>query len=349
MKKPKLSRQFRVILAFMSFVFACNKADEISAFIGFQQPANFPAPVYNLASNTITEDGFILGRKLFYDARLSRNNTISCGFCHLQTSAFTHHGHDVSHGIDDRLGKRNSPPIMNLAWHTSFMWDGGVFDLDLQPIAPITNEVEMDETVENVMNKLRATSEYPALFKKAYGSEEITTTRLMKALSQFMLMLVSNHSKYDSVQNGWGATFTENEQKGLVLFEQKCSSCHPAPLFTDHSFRNNGIGAGPNNDQGRYEVTVNSDDKYKFKVPSLRNLGYTAPYMHDGRFYTLAGVLEHYNSEVQDMTTLDPLLKQNGALGIPLTTDEKTYLLAFLNTLNDKIFITDKRFSEESQ
>lgn len=332
-------------MAFILFLFACKKATEISAFIGFQQPANFPEPVYNLAGNNITEDGFILGRKLFYDARLSRNNTISCGFCHLQTSAFTHHGHDVSHGIDDRLGKRNSPPIMNLAWNTSFMWDGGVFDLDLQPIAPITNEVEMDETVENVMIKLRATSEYPALFKKAFGSEEITTTRLMKALSQFMVMLVSNHAKFDSVQSGL-STFSPDEQKGYTLFQAKCSSCHPPPLFTDHSFRNNGIGAGPNNDMGRYDVTVNAEDKYKFKVPSLRNLGYTAPYMHDGRFLTLSAALEHYNSDVQtDMPTLDPLLRS----GIPLTAEDKTYLLAFLNTLNDRTFITDKRFSEESQ
>lgn len=344
----KINRQLLVIMAFILLLFACNKAREISAFMGFRQPAGFPTPVYNMANNTITEDGFILGRKLFYDARLSRNNTISCGFCHLQTAAFTHHGHDVSHGIDDRLGKRNSPPIMNLAWNTSFMWDGGVFDLDLQPIAPITNAVEMDETVENVMLKLRATAEYPVLFKKAFGSEEITTTRFMKALSQFMVMLVSNHAKFDSVQSGF-AVFTADEQRGYTLFQAKCNSCHPAPLFTDYSFRNNGIGAGPNNDPGRYDITVNADDRYKFKVPSLRNLAYTAPYMHDGRFYSLSAVLEHYNSEVQDMPTLDPLLKQNGVRGIPLTAAEKAWLLSFLGTLNDKTFITDKRFSEESQ
>lgn len=317
--------QWLIFTGFAIFIFACSKSEMISAFIGFQQPSTFPAPVYNLANNPLTENGFKLGRKLFYESRLSRNNTISCGFCHLQTSAFTHHGHDVSHGIDDRLGSRNSPPIMNLAWNTTFMWDGGVFDMDLQPIAPITNFVEMDETMENVLNKLRNAAPYPAMFKKAFGSEEITTAHMMKALSQFMVMLVSDQSKYDSVTRKQGVSFTADEQKGYEIYQQKCSSCHKEPLFTDHSFRNNGISVGPNNDEGRYAITLNPDDKYKFKVPSLRNLAYTAPYMHDGRFYTLQAVLNHYTSEVQNSATLDPLLKD----GIALTTDEQQKLLAF--------------------
>ncbi|MFX1705460.1 cytochrome c peroxidase [Chitinophaga sp. CC14] len=331
---------------------ACSKSNELKeemdAFTGFQQPAGFPSPVYKLGSNPVTKEGFELGRKLFYEPRLSRNNTISCGSCHIQTAAFTHHGHDVSHGIDDRLGSRNSPPIMNLAWNTAFMWDGGVFDLDLQPVAPITNFVEMDETVGNVLNKLRQTSPYPALFKKVFGTEEITTARMMKALSQFMVMVVSDQSKYDSVSRKQ-ATFTPAEKQGYALFQQKCSSCHQEPLFTDHSFRNNGIGAGPNNDEGRYPITLNPADRYKFKVPSLRNLAYTAPYMHDGRFYTLQGVLNHYASEVQDDPTLDPLLKMNTKPGIPLSAAEQQLLLVFLNTLNDRVFVKDKRFSEESQ
>lgn len=340
--------QWILITGFVFLLFACSKSEQIIAFIGFNKPDHFPTPTYKLENNAITKEGFELGRKLFYESRLSRNNTVSCGFCHLQASAFTHHGHDVSHGIDDRLGSRNSPPIMNLAWNPAFMWDGGVFDLDLQPIAPITNVVEMDETMENVLNKLRNTAPYPAMFKKAFGTEEITTARMMKAMSQFMVMLVSDQSKYDSVIRQQ-ASFSTEEQKGYALFQQKCSNCHREPMFTDYSFRNNGIGVGPNNDEGRYPITLNPADKYKFKVPSLRNLAYTAPYMHDGRLYTLNGVLNHYTSEVQDMETLDPLLKQNGALGIPLSDDEKKSILAFLNTLNDRNFITDKRFSEESQ
>lgn len=346
--------QCPIACCFGILLLACSKKEPLKdpspePFTRFELPAGFPAIMYKLNNNNITADGFALGRKLFYEPRLSRNNTISCGSCHLQASAFTHHGHDVSHGIDDRLGSRNSPPIMNLAWSTTFMWDGGVFDLDLQPVAPITNFVEMDETVGNVLNKLRNTDPYPALFRKAFGTEEITTARMMKALSQFMVMLVSDQSKYDSVMRKQGPTFTATEQKGYALFQQKCNSCHTEPLFTDYSFRNNGLTPGPNNDEGRYPITLNAADRYKFKVPGLRNLAYTAPYMHDGRLYTLAGVLQHYAEEVTDMPTLDPLLKVNGKPGIALTAEEQLQLLAFLNTLNDRHFIKDPRFSEESQ
>ncbi|HVI43956.1 MAG TPA: cytochrome c peroxidase [Chitinophaga sp.] len=342
--------QWCIIAVFSLFVFGCSK-DEVrkmvDEFIGFRNPAGFPEPVYKFANNEVTRDGFELGRKLFYDAQLSRNNTISCGLCHLQASAFTHHGHDVSHGIDDRLGSRNAPPIMNLAWSPTFMLDGGVFDLDLQPIAPITNPVEMDESIDNMLIKLRKTPSYPALFKKAFGTEDITTARVMKALSQFMVMVVSDQSKYDSVMRKQGVAFTADEARGYEIFQQKCNSCHKEPLFTDHSFRNNGIGIGPNNDEGRYLVTLKGEDKYKFRVPSLRNLAYTAPYMHDGRFYKLEGVLNHYSDEVQDMPTLDPLLRQNSKTGIGLTGEDKRYLLTFLNTLNDRNFIKDKRFAEQ--
>ncbi|WP_295125171.1 cytochrome c peroxidase [uncultured Chitinophaga sp.] len=330
-------------------IYGCSKADDVMSFMGFRKPANFGAPVYKLENNDITQAGFELGRKLFYEPRLSRNNTISCGDCHIQTSAFTHHGHDVSHGIDDRLGSRNSPPIMNMAWSQTFMWDGGVFDLDLQPIVPITNPVEMDETMANVLEKLRAHPQYPALFKKAFGTSEITGPRMMKAMSQFMVMLVSANSRYDSVVRQQGPAFTPDEQAGYVIFKSKCSNCHQEPLFTDNSFRNNGIGVGYNDDQGRYTTTLNPADKYCFKVPSLRNLAYTAPYMHDGRLLTLDAVLDHYTHEMQDMPTLDPLLKQNSTLGIAVTTTERGLLLSFLNTLNDKHFITDKRFSEQAQ
>lgn len=202
----------RILL--LTLLYACSKKEPApETFTGFKQPVGFPSAVY---TEPITKEKFELGRRLFYEPRLSRDNTISCGSCHIQSAAFTHHGHDVSHGIDDRLGTRNSPPIMNLAWNRTFMWDGGVFDIDLQPIAPITNPVEMDETIENVLKKLRNTPPYPALFKKAYGSEEMNTARMMKALSQFMAMLVSDQSKYDSVMRKQGPVFTAEEQRLLV-------------------------------------------------------------------------------------------------------------------------------------
>ncbi len=337
------------ILAFLFFfagTYACKKEMGNSSFEGFQQPSNFPAPEYHFETNALTQAGFELGRKLFYETQLSHNNTISCGSCHIQTSAFVHPGHSVSHGIYDRLGKRNSPPIMNLAWSTSFMWDGGIFDLDLQPLAPIANHVEMDDTISNLLVKLGKTTDYPTLFQKAFGTPEITGTRFLKALAQFMVMCVSSHSKYDSVMRNEGASFTSTEQAGYVLFQQKCNSCHKEPLFTDHTFRNNGLPPSGLNDEGRYLVTLNSTDRYKFKVPSLRNIFYTEPYMHDGRYFDLEGVLEYYNSGAQNTTNLDTLLKQNGRLGIPLTSVDKTNLIAFLKTLSDRSFLLDKRFSE---
>jgi len=319
----------------------------IHDFEGFQKPSNFPEPVYEMTENPVTKDGFELGRKLFYDPRLSRNNTIGCGTCHIQAAAFTHHGHDVSHGIDDRLGSRNSPPIMNMAWSKAFFWDGGVFHLDLQPLVPITANAEMDEKMSVVLEKLRKHPVYPALYKKAFGSEEITSAKTMKALSQFMLMCVSSNSKYDKVMRREGDKFTKEEEQGYKLFQQKCSGCHTEPFFTDHSFRNNGIAIGKNDDRGRFIITLDTLDAYKFKVPSLRNIDVTAPYMHDGRFYGLDKILDHYRYGVQNTPNLDPILKQDSRLGIAMTDEEKGRIIAFLKTLNDPQFLKNPLLAEQ--
>ncbi|MES2431090.1 MAG: cytochrome c peroxidase [Bacteroidota bacterium] len=340
------SRYFFIIVFLFIGVVACEK-EVIERFAGFQNPANFPEPVYHFDTNPVTKEKFELGRKLFYDPILSANNSISCGSCHIQTAAFTHHGHTVSHGIFDRTGTRNAPPIMNLAWNNSFMWDGGIFDLDMQSIAPITNHVEMDETMVNVLNKLRSSEQYSRLFKNAYGTEEISTSNFLKALSQFMALCISSNSKYDSVmRNEGGKSFIADESAGYEIFKTKCGTCHTEPLFTDNSFRNNGLSISMVNDQGRYLVTSTASDKYKFKVPSLRNLSYTAPYMHDGRFFTLDAVLDHY-TRMENTPNLDPVFQQNGSLGLTLNSDEKIKIIAFLRTLDDRSFLFDKRFSEQ--
>jgi cytochrome c peroxidase len=340
-------KQWIIGLLLISATLTLYSKDIRNAFLRFDKPVNFPEPVYHFATNPLTEAKFALGRKLFYEPRLSRDNTVSCGSCHIQAAGFTQHGHDVSHGIDDRLGSRNSPALINLAWGKSFFWDGGVFDLDLQPLVPITNPVEMDETMGNVLNKLRAHPDYPALFEKAFGTAGIDGERFMKALSQFMVMLVSSNSKYDKVIRQEGATFTQEEQAGYTIFKQKCGTCHTEPLFTDESFRNNGIRIGSNNDEGRFKVTLREADKYTFKVPTLRNLGFTAPYMHDGRFLTLDAVLEHYTRHVQLTPNLDAQLKRRDSLGIGLSKKEQVQVMAFLKTLNDTAFIADRRFSEQ--
>ncbi len=315
----------------------------------FTVPSNFPALTYDLESNPPTETGFELGRRLFYEGRLASDGVVACGFCHIQEFAFTHHTHIISHGVDGALGTRNAQPLHNLAFQNEFTWDGAAIHLDLQPIIPITNEVEMNETFTNVIQKLEAHPDYPRLFREAFENGEINSENILKALSQFMVMMVSSNSKYDKFRRNEGnVTLTENEMQGMELFNQKCASCHAGDLFTDQSYRNNGLAIDPTyNDIGRARVTGLPEDNYKFKVPNLRNIEVTFPYMHDGRFQNLDQVLEHYRSGVTEFDNLDNSLRQpDGTLGIPMTNVEKARIIDFLKTFTDADFIFDQRFSE---
>lgn len=336
---------FLVLGMILGLIIACQKADELieEPFKSFIRPSYFPEPTYNFASNPISKEGFELGKKLFYDPILSRDNTISCGSCHIAQNAFTHHGHDVSHGIDDKQGTRNSPPLFNLAWNKSFFWDGGVFHLDLFPVAPIENPVEMDEKMVNVLAKLNKIPSYRAEFKKVFGTEEINSINMFKAMSQFMTLLISDNSKYDQVQRK-ETSFSAEEQKGYAIYQAKCSTCHQEPLFTDGSYRDNGLGENSFEDQGRFEISQLEEDRLKFKVPSLRNLKYSPPYMHDGQLRTLEAVINHYRRDIQNTKNLDPILRKD--MKIDLSDTEVDQLLAFLNTLNDEKFINNTLFHE---
>ncbi|MGO2358593.1 cytochrome-c peroxidase [Mesonia sp.] len=340
------------LLLLSTLLLACSKDDggyvSVNKKLTLEIPANFPTIEYELESNPPTEKGFELGKKLFYDGNLSANGFISCGFCHEQRFAFTHHGHQFSHGINDLEGTRNAPPIQNAAFMKQFTWDGATSHLDLFPIIPITNEVEMGETITNVMAKLQENKEYQKMFMEAFKNGEINNENFFKALSQFMIMMVSSNSKYDKYVRGEdNVSFTEEETYGNQIFQQKCASCHKTDLFTDDAFRNNGLPIYPEiNDIGRAEVSGSASDNYKFKVPSLRNVEKTAPYMHDGRFGSLKSVLDFYDSGVQDSETLDPILKQNNRLGIELSETEKQALITFLNTLTDNEYLNDERFAE---
>ena len=303
-------------------------------------PEGWPYPNYDFTGNPLTREGFILGRKLFYDPQLSRDNTISCGSCHQQFAAFSHLEHNVSHGIDNLLGTRNAPGLFNLNWQTSFMWDGGVNHLEVQPTAPITNPVEMDESIANVVTKIQNDPTYNELFQNAFGTEEVTSQLIFKAMAQFQGMLVSYNSKYDLYSRGI-VTLTGSEQNGLNLFMAKCNSCHTAPLFTNNQFMNNGLDT-VFADAGRATITFLAADSGTFKVPSLRNVNLTRQYMHDGRFETLNQVLDHYSSGVKNSSTLSPEV----AGGIPMTTAEKADIIAFLKTLSDNSFINDARFKD---
>ncbi len=317
--------------------FAISKKD-----VAIKVPKGFPKPYYDFTKNKVTPDGFNLGRKLFYDPILSNDYFTSCASCHQRFAAFAHIDHPISHGVIGKIGKRNVPALQNLIFQKEFMWDGGINHLDLQPIAPITGEAEMGETMEHVIYKLQNDSVYPKLFYKAFGDSIVTTENFLKSLSQFLALMISADSRYDNYLKG-KETFTKPEEEGLKIFRAKCSSCHKEPLFTDNSYRN--IGLKPDsslNDYGRKSITGYPDDFMKFRVPSLRNVEMTYPYMHDGRFKNLQQVMNHYAEGNFFGINLDHELTKTVGLG----ATEISNITAFLKTLTDKTFLYDRRFAD---
>ncbi len=332
----------------ISIVISCNDEPEEGTPVDETVTLSFPNyfPEFTYESTPLTKNKIALGKKLFYEGKLSRNNTISCGFCHIQEFAFTHHGHGISHGIDNRMGIRNAPALQNLAFLNKFMWDGVIHELDQQPISPITAHEEMDSNFPQIIQKLNEVEEYRNLFRAAYGDAEINAERILNALGQFMATIISDQSKFDQYLQGQGA-LTDSENNGRQIFEQKCSACHKGALQTDQSFRNTGLYFNSElADAGRYRVTTDSADFMKFRVPSLRNIALTSPYMHDGRFLSLEAVLNFYSDGVEDNPRLDPLLRDGVTIGIPMSNQEKQDLISFLNTLTDDNFINDPEYSE---
>jgi cytochrome c peroxidase len=339
-----------VVLVAMGMI-SCGESDTspLENPYAFRNPENFPEAVYTFENNPVTAEGFELGRSLFYDEILSIDNSIACANCHQQAVAFSDPVHRFSKGVGDKSGFRNAPAIQNMAFQKDFFWDGGVKHLDFVPINAITSEVEMDETLAAVVEKLQNNELYRERFRKAFGASEVTSQQLLYALSQFMSLMVSANSRYDKYIRNESEQLTTAELQGLALFESKCSSCHSTDLFTDGSFRNNGLDATFEKDEGRERITEFSGDRGKFKVPSLRNVELTSPYMHDGRFKTLEQVLDHYISQVNYSETLDPLLQAEEAPGIHITEDEKEKIIEFLKTLTDREFTKDARFSRPRQ
>lgn len=303
-------------------------------------PEGWPAPVYNFSQNPITESGFELGRRLFYDTGLSRDNTISCASCHLQFTGFAHVDHNVSHGIEGRKGTRNAPALINLIWQERFHWDGGVNHLDVQAINPITHPAEMDNSLEKVLGYINHSPEYRKMFYAAFGDSVPTSKTMLKALSQFTASLISANAKYDRVMRG-EAQFTSQEENGLRLFRNHCASCHKEPLFSDSRFAGNGLPMDTAyNDVGRYAITHQGKDSLHFRIPTLRNIEVTFPYMHDGRFQRLRDVVRHY---VQ-LNPSTPYLSEELRNPIPLTPEEQKDLIAFLHTLTDREFLYNPLF-----
>lgn len=336
------TRRFFIYLLAIAWV-ACNKNEGKDDF-ALQLPKHFPEPTYDLKKNPVTKEGFELGKKLFFDPRLSSTGQISCGDCHQQYAGFAHADHAVSHGIFDRDGKRNALHLVNLIYQKDFFWDGGVNNMDALSIRPLVDTLEMGNTVSQVLYTLNRLPEYQTAFKKAFPNHQdsINSTLFLKALSQFMASLISANSPYDRYVLGEEHAISEAAKKGLKIFRTNCSTCHAEPLLTDRSFRSNGL---PNvKDIGRAEVSLNPADNYHFKVPSLRNLTLTSPYMHDGRFTKIEEVINFYSEKISSEPHVDPILRDLPQGGFQFTPEEKNDLKAFLYTLTDKEFSTNKNF-----
>ena len=315
----------------------------------------FPEP--NIAAdNPLTIEGVKLGRFLFYESQLSANNNISCSSCHMQENAFSD-VNTLSLGTDGLQGLRHAMASFNMAWNNNgFFWDGRADLLRHQALMPIQDPLEMNETLEGVVTKLQNTALYPDQFKKAFGTEEITSERISLALEQFMFSIVSNRSKYDLWLNG-EALLTEEEERGRFLFFTEynpgfpqesgadCQHCHAGPNFSNNQYMNNGLDTDEQfSDYGRELVTGNAADRANFKVTTLRNVELTPPYMHDGRFQTLEEVVDHYNL-VNSSSTLEPEFEQQLPNGLQLTISDRNAIVAFLKTLTDVPLTQDERYS----
>lgn len=301
-------------------------------------PHGFPALNPSADKNRPTKYGVELGEKLFHEKKFSGNNTISCASCHNRSSAFADNNIQAI-GIYGRVGLRNTPPIQNLAFMKFYNWDGNKLTLESQPLVPIITHEEMNSSILEVIGKLRNEYEYKELFRKAFGDEDITPDRIYRSLSQYQYTLISAGSKYDRVKRNEGETFTESEARGYHTFKMKCASCHSTELFTDQSFRNVGFPLNPSTEEaGRARVTGVPDDLMRFRVPSLRNAEYTAPYGSFGQFPTLKAVLDYFDNGVLYADNLDPILKENGNR-IPMTEQEKEDIIDFIKTLSDSSFV----------
>jgi cytochrome c peroxidase len=308
-------------------------------------------------NNPVTDAGATLGRVLFYDTQLSANNKLSCATCHQQSHAFSD-PRKFSKGHDGREGDRHAMPLVNLRYEPSgrFFWDERAKSLEDQVLMPIQNKVEMGQTLEVLAAKLGGDKQYAPLFTKAFGDTRVNNQRIASALAQFVRSLVSYRSKFDggvaraASPRADFPNFDAHENHGKTLFLRNCAVCHFPPgqaaIFSQIAPTNNGLDqADALKDFGVGDITFKRTDVGRFKSPSLRNVEFTAPYMHDGRFKTLEEVIDHYSTGIKNHPNLDPRLR--GPRGrLNFTSEEKADLVAFLKTLSDPKFLKDPRFSD---
>lgn len=361
MKKRIARIGFILFIAFCSS--CCSKDDDDGGVEPPYVPAPSPLKIPPLFEQNIippdipnnnpqTAPGIALGKKLFFDPILSLNNTQACADCHAPKNSFSD-ADRFSDGVKGIVGNRNSMPLFNLAWNYDgkFFWDGRVFGLEHQALMPVTNPIEMNNTWKQVEKKLQEHPEYPKLFDLAFGKSTIDSSLVTKALAQFERTLISSNSKFDKHLLGT-EKLTQQELNGFNVFMDEtrgdCFHCHGSdknPLWTDNAFHNNGLDSLIT-DIGLGAITGDPADNGKFKSPSLRNLAFTAPYMHDGRFKTLDEVINHYSEGLKNSPTIDPLMKQVDKGGVQLTVEDKADLKAFLLSLTDSEFINNPAFQK---
>ena len=355
-----MKKQWFYILAGFLVFFACKDSEENEVYqttvYEIPRPEGFPI-VEQPEDNIATVEGVALGRKLFYEKRLSGDDSQACAGCHLQENGFSDPD-ATSDGIDGLNGNRNAMAIINLVWAKDFFWDGRSSTLEEQAFLPVRDPIEMHENWPQAVAQLQEDEEYPTLFDQAFGTSTIDSVLVAKALAQFERSLVSGNSRYDQFLRG-EISLTSQEVAGLQLFRNEgpvdgvpngadCFHCHVEPMFTDNSFHNNALDENSVADEGLYNVSGQEVDRAKFKTPTLRNIEYTAPYMHDGRFTSLEEVVAHYNSGGHASPTVDPLMKYIGE-GMQLTAEDQENLVAFLKALSDPDFINNGAFSDPNE
>ena len=324
----------------------------------FKYPVSFGNRISIPEDNPTTKQGVYLGRMLFYEKKLSRDNTLSCAGCHHQNKAFTD-GRPFGEGIEPIPTSRNSMSLANLIWTRKFFWDNRAGSLEEQAVVPLTNPTEMGQSLEISVRKLRETTTYPPIFKLVFGEETITGDRIVKAIAQFESTLISCNSHYDQYLEG-AYKPTEQELKGMELFMTgpnaaqgirggNCVHCHGGVKNYLELFHNNGLDSVPK-DNGIETMTGLAADRGRFKAPTLRNIALTGPYMHDGRFKMLEDVIDHYSDHIVESPSLSSFLRgesnEPGGHSLKLLPSEKKEIIAFLNMLTDSTFITDPRFSD---
>ncbi|QHT70164.1 cytochrome-c peroxidase [Rhodocytophaga rosea] len=357
------SKKIALSIAILIWVFIFSTAGKMNNIVSpdpypLTIPHKFGSTFTIPADNPLTMQGIALGRMLFYEKKLSGDNTISCANCHQQRFAFTD-GQAFSFGVAGKKGRRSAMSLVNLLWAKRFFWDGRASTLEEQALIPIQDTLEMHQSLDGAVKKLQRTKSYPKLFEQAFGTKKITADLIAKALAQFERTLISSNSRYDKFLRG-EIKLSMEEKRGMDLFMThpepieklrgaNCGDCHGTYKVFMEGFHNNGLDSIAS-DKGREMITQKERDRAKFRAPSLRNIAVTGPYMHDGRFKSLEEVLDHYNEHIRQSNNLDPLIIEatNEIKGksLQLSPSEKKMVITFLHTLTDSTFITNPEFSD---